>query len=243
MTSLKIQHLPTLSFLLSKGAGDGFVPVTTTSVGERISKSQQAVSKHLMELERCGLVDRMKSGRRICVRITPEGYSQLLAISEMLQAGLNASPAEVELEGLLVSGMSEGAYYMSRDGYSRQFAEKIGYVPFPGTLNVRLEEKRHVESVLQVDSMEGITVDGFHDGVRAYGWVRCFGGVVNGEIPCHLIRLERTHHEPSIIEIISEVNIREAAGLSDGSRVSISIHSQREAAAPGARGVRTPAQR
>ena len=85
-----------------------------------------------------------------------------------------------------------------------------GYVPFPGTPNVRLEEREFVESSRQFDVLDGIMIDGFHDGVRAYGWVKCFPGTVNGTIPCHLIRLERTHHEPSIVEIIARESIRDA---------------------------------
>ena len=222
MTSLKIQHLHTLSFLLSKGARDRFVSITTSAIGRRINRSQQAASKHLVELESCGFVERMKSGRGIRVKITPEGYSQLLEISDTLQAGLRMPPSDIELEGFLVSGMSEGAYYMSLSGYAEQFAEKIGYVPFPGTLNIKLDRREDIESIRLLDAMDGIMINGFHDGTRAYGWVRCFGGVIN-EISCHLIRLERTHHEPSTIEIISRVNIRRTAGLVDGSRVSISI--------------------
>ena len=88
---------------------------------------------------------------------------------------------------------------------------------------MRLEEREFVESSRQFDVLDGIMIDGFHDRVRAYGWVKCFPGTVNGTIPCHLIRLERTHHEPSIVEIIARESIREAAGLKDGSEVAISV--------------------
>ena len=50
-----------------------------------------------------------------------------------------------------VSGMSEGAYYMSLKGHARQFVKRIGYVPFPGTLNAKLEEREFVESSQQFD--------------------------------------------------------------------------------------------
>ena len=63
--------------------------------------------------------------------------------------------------------------------------------------------------------------------MRAYGWVKCFPGTVNGTIPCHLICLERTHHEPSIVEIIARESIREAAGLKDGSRIAIAVQVSR----------------
>ena len=112
-------------------------------------------------------------------------------------------------------------------GYARQFIKSIGYVPFPGTLNARLEKREFVESSQQFDTLGGIMIDGSHDGMRAYGWVKCFPGTANGTMPCHLIRLERTHHKPSIVEIITGENIREAAGLKDGSRIAIAVQVSR----------------
>jgi riboflavin kinase len=223
MTDLKIQHLLTLAFLLSRGAKNNFVPITTSSVGRQINRSQQAASKHLMELERGGFIERISHSRGLSVKITPEGYSQLVRISGMLRSSIDASPPYIELEGSPVSGVGEGAYYMSLDGYTRQFQERIHYVPFPGTLNVMLDGRAHIESAAQLDALEGVMIDGFGDGRRTYGWVKCFRATVNGKIPCHIIRLERTHHERTIIEIISRENIRMSAGLKDGSRVTIRI--------------------
>ena len=60
MTDLKIQHIITLGFLLSKGAQHKFVPITTSALGKNIKKSQQAASKHLKELEKDGFIQRIK---------------------------------------------------------------------------------------------------------------------------------------------------------------------------------------
>ena len=138
-------------------------------------------------------------------------------ISRALQSSLESHPAHVILKGTLTSGMGEGAYYMSLKGYTRQFKAKIGYVPFPGTLNVRLD-RDCAQTVSQFDALDGKIIKGFSDGKRTYGWVRCFGGVLNRTIECNLIRLERTHHDPSTIELISGVNIRRAGRLRDGSK-------------------------
>ena len=51
MSDLKIQHILTLAELLSKGARYNFVQITTSSLGKSIKKSQQAASKHILELE------------------------------------------------------------------------------------------------------------------------------------------------------------------------------------------------
>ena len=226
MTELKIQHILTLTYLLSKGAKYNFVTITTSSLGKNIQKSQQAASKYLLELENNHLIERIISGRNISVKITSKGFSEMLKLSTILQKSLSSSPSHVELKGTLMSGMGEGAYYMSLRGYTEQFKSKIGYVPFPGTLNVRLDKKIHREAIKQFETLDGITIDSFSDGKRTYGWVKCFPAKLNQTINCQLIILERTHHDSSIIELISKSCIRRSGKLKDGSMVTIRIPIQ-----------------
>jgi len=223
MTELKIQHIQTLSYLLSKGAKYNYVTITTSSLGKNIKKSQQAASKHLLELEQNNFIERLASGRNISVKITTKGYSEMVKLSAILQKSLNSSPSYVELKGILVSGMGEGAYYMGLKGYTKQFKPKIGYIPFPGTLNVKLDQKIHQEAIKQFEILEGIQIKSFSDGKRTYGWVKCFPAKLNNSVNCELIILERTHHDNSIVELISKVCIRKTAKLKDGSKILIKI--------------------
>ncbi len=223
MTELKIQHLLTLSYLLSKGAKYNYVTLTSSSLGKNIHKSQQAASKHLLELEQNKFITRIISGRKISVKITSKGFSEIVKLSSTLQKSLDSSPSHVDLEGTLISGMGEGAYYMGLKGYSKQFKSKIGYVPFPGTFNVRLDQKIHQESIKQFETLDGIKIKSFSDGKRTYGWVKCFSAKLNNTINCQLIILERTHHDDSVIELISKVCLRKNNKFKDGSKVSIKI--------------------
>jgi len=223
MTELKIQHILTLTYLLSKGAKHNFVTTTTSSLGKSIKKSQQAASKHLLELENSNFIERIISGRKISVKITPKGYSEMVKLSQALQKSLTSSSSNVLLKGTLVSGMGEGAYYMSLKGYTKQFKSKIGYVPFPGTFNVKLGKKEYTETIRQFEGMEGMHIDGYSDGKRTYGWVKCFKAKLNSSFDCELIRLERTHHDTSTIELIAKNNLRKTAKLSDGSKITITI--------------------
>ena len=223
MSDLKIQHLLTLSYLLSKGAKHNYVSITTSSLGKNIKKSQQAASKHLLELEQNQFIERIINGRNISVKITSKGFSEMVKLSSILQKSLDSSPSHVELKGTLVSGMGEGAYYMGLKGYTKQFKSKIGYVPYPGTLNVRLDQKIHQEAIKQFETLNGIKIKSFSDGKRTYGWVKCFSAKLNNSTNCELIILERTHHDDSIIELISKSCLRKTAKLKDGSKVSIKI--------------------
>lgn len=226
MSELKIQHLVTLTELLSKGAKNNFISITTSTLGQNIHKSQQAASKHLLELEEGGFIERMMSGRKISVKLTKKGYDQITDLFNLLKTSLESVPSVIELKGELISGMGEGAYYMSLKGYTKQFKNKIGYIPFPGTLNVKLDKKEHIEAVRQLNNFEGIKIDGFSDGKRTYGWVKCYKCILNGKIDCHLILLERTHHDYSIIELISKVDIRKTLGLKNGAELTIKIPTE-----------------
>ena len=152
MTELKIQHILTLSYLISKGAKHNYVPITTSVLGKNIKKSQQAASKHLLELEENHFIERLISGRTLSVKITAKGFSEMVKLSSTLQKSLTSFPSNVELKGTLVSGMGEGAYYMGLKGYTKQFQSKIGYVPFPGTLNVKLNQKIYQEAIKQFET-------------------------------------------------------------------------------------------
>ena len=223
MSDLKIQHIITLTQLLSKGARYNFVQLTSSSLGKSVQKSQQTASKYLMELENDGFIKRFMKGRKVFVRITNKGYAELVKLHSLLGSSLGAFPSSIELKGEIISGMGEGAYYMSLKGYTKQFKSKIGYVPFPGTLNVKLYQKEYLEAIQQVDDLDGQKINSFSDGKRTYGWVKCFTAKLNRTINCQLIRLERTHYDNSIIELISKNSICNTANLKLGSKVSIKI--------------------
>ena len=225
MSDLKIQHILTLAELLSKGARYNFVQITTSSLGKSIKKSQQAASKHILELENGGFIDRAMTRRHLSVKITQKGYSELVRLNSILGSSLSSSPSHLELGGSVISGLGEGAYYMALDGYTEQFKVKIGYIPFPGTLNIKLNQLQTTQIIQQLDDLDNVIIDPFSDGKRTYGWVKCFHATLNNSVKCELIRLERTHHDNSVIELISKNNLRKTAKLKTGSKVTVQINA------------------
>ena len=224
MSDLKIQHILTLAYLLSKGARYNFVQITTSSLGKSIKKSQQAASKHILELENGGFIDRLMTGRQLSVKITQKGYSELVDLHSVLGSSLDLSPSHIKLTGSIISGLGEGAYYMSLKGYTKQFKAKIGYIPFPGTLNIKLNQLQSTQIIQQLDELDSVMIEPFSDGKRTYGWVKCFHATLNDSVKCELIRLERTHHDNSVIELISKNNLRKMVKLKTDSKVTIKIH-------------------
>jgi len=49
---------------------------------------------------------------------------------------------EFVFTGHVINGMGGGAYYTIVDGYKRQIGAKLGFTPFPDTLNLRLASQK-----------------------------------------------------------------------------------------------------
>ena len=227
MPEIKLQHILTMVQLLSKGARHNFIEVTTSDLGKNIGRSQQAASKHLLDLETAGYIERARRGQKFAVRITDKGYSEIQSLFASLKSALESAPAVIDFEGSVVSGMGEGAYYMSLDGYKKQFKDKLGYEPYPGTLNIRLTDQLFMNARRELGSHPSIFIDGFSDGTRTYGWVKCYGATINGTVDhAAVLVLERTHYDDSMLEVIAPMSIKDAAGIKNGDRVKVRVHIQ-----------------
>ena len=223
MADLNTPHLLTLAHLLSKGGKHNFITLTTSSLGKSIGRSQQAASLHLKELEEGGFIERIQSGRKQSIKITNKGFVELSTLHNLLSKLIAKSSNSLSITGTITSGMGEGAYYMSMKGYTKQFKSKLGYIPYPGTLNVQLKEKKFSEAISQLSNYDGTKINPFSDGKRTFGWVKCFKSKINNKIDCELILLERTHHDTTIVEFIAKTNIRKSLKIGNKSNIKIKI--------------------
>jgi riboflavin kinase len=218
----------TLYGLFGIGAGERSVKISTTELATMFGWSQQSASRHLRLLEQMGLVSRRTVADGSLIKITDEGMRRLKEVYHVLKDRFEGSMAEVfAFEGVVFSGLYEGAYYMSRSGYSEQIKEKLGFYPYPGTLNLRISEV-DMERRRQLERMPAVVIDGFKDRERAFGSARCYPLVVNGDVEGALIVANRTTYDLTVMEVISPINLRKHFGLRDGDTVKVSISSQRK---------------
>ena len=217
----------TLYGLLNLGAGSRPVKVSTTELSALLGGSQQSASRHLRLLEGMGLVTRRIDADGSLIRITEEGMRSLNAVLYTLKRHLEGGDGEAFVfEGVVFSGLHEGAYYIGQRGYRDQIRERLGFNPYPGTLNLRLEEA-DVERRRQLERLPAIILDGFKGRDRAFGPARCYPAVVNGDVEGALIVAERTTYDRSVMEIISPIHLRRHLGLEDGDAVRVSVSSPR----------------
>ena len=57
--------------------------------------------------------------------------------------------------GTLETGLGEGGYYISKEGYMKQFNKKLNWQPFKGTFNLRLNDDE-VPKIEAMKAAEGI---------------------------------------------------------------------------------------
>lgn len=230
MHDIKSEYVITIAKLLLKGAKDNFIEFTSTDIGIEINKSQQAASKIILELQEMKYVERIKKGHGYLIRVTEEGLSAVKKMSDFLYMALDSSPGNVHFNGILVSGMGEGKYYMSLEGYRKQFKKKIGYIPFPGTLNIRIVDPLSLENREKIENFRFHFIDGFRDSKRTYGWVKCYPAIINGNegLQSDLLILERTHHDNDMLEIIAPVNIKQILHLKNGDDVKVTLRTSKK---------------
>ncbi len=231
MEKLKPHLWFTLYSLLTLGGGKAPVKVSTTELSHALGGSQQSASRHLQLLEELGLVTRRIDVDGSLVTLTETGLSVLDDVLQELKVHLEGVGAEVFVfEGTVVSGLFEGAYYISREGYRNQIMEKLGFYPFPGTLNVKLKPE-DFDKRRRLEKHPSAILEGFKDGERSFGNCKCYPLLINDEIKGSLIVADRTIHDLSTMEIVSPIYLRRHFGLSDGDKVKISFLSPRRSAA------------
>jgi len=123
------------------------------------------------------------------------------------------------MKGWVVSGKGEGRFYLSKKKYAEQFSENLGFLPYPGTLDVKLDGT-------QIRKEPDILIKGFRENGEIRGDVLCFKSklIYRGkETPCYTIIPILTSHK-NVIEVIHKENLREKLKIEDGDEVEIEIN-------------------
>lgn len=212
-------------FTLANLGAHEIIEISSIEFAEKIGASQQTASRRLKDLEKKGLVTRMISHKGQSIRITKPGIEMLHKIYLLLDNMFSQKPQKLKVEGEIFSGMGEGAYYVMQQGYADQFKDKLGFDPYPGTLNMKLSKQPdlQIRRVLESDSYPGIEIAGFKDKQRTYGPVKCFLVKVNESVPGAILLIKRTHYRDNVLEIISPEFLREKLKLKDGDQIGVTV--------------------
>jgi len=218
------KHLYLLLKLAEIGAHKRTAKISTEYLAQKIGVSQQTASRNLIELERENLIKRTVTPKGCLIKLTDKGIMKLRALYSKLRLIMEAAyPPSLTLEGTVFTGLGEGAYYVSLDQYRKQFIEKLGFDPFPGTLNLKLTTEYDIKTRQELEAYPGIEIHGFKNETRTYGSGKCYPAIINNKVKGAVVFAFRTHYDHSVIEIIAPMSLRKRLKLKDGQRVKVEI--------------------
>lgn len=211
--------IETLKSLAIRGAVYDYIHITSEELGKVLSVSQQTASIRILRLLEAGHINRKIGPRYQKIKISKFGLTTLR--KEFADYQKIFSPKEnILINGTVSTGLGEGEYYVMQEGYKRQFKEKLGYMPYRGTLNLTVNEEE-IEKILLAPKSSMIQIDGFKSGNRSFGKVTCLPAKLN-DIECAIVIPKRSHHT-NVIELLSKYQLRKTLGLNDGDIVELNI--------------------
>jgi riboflavin kinase len=123
----------------------------------------------------------------------------------------------LRLKGKVFSGKGEGAEFVRLSWARKQMEEKLGFTPYSGTLNIRLDEKstKMKKALMKATGAKILPAPGY---CRA----KIFEASMM-KVKCAALILEVPGYPEDVVEVISSTNLRERLHLADGSSVEVKV--------------------
>ena len=127
------------------------------------------------------------------------------------------------IKGRVFSGLGQGAFFTQLEWVEQQCLEKLGFVPFAGTLNIRVNEgyldlARQLRAEAEID-----VVPPSSDFCPAKVVPISIGNIKAAIIVPHAEEFTDEVHSADIIEVIAPVEIKKALDIKDGDEVAITL--------------------
>jgi riboflavin kinase len=122
------------------------------------------------------------------------------------------------LRGKVFTGKGEGAKFIKLPWVERQVKEKLGIIPYPGTLNIKLtgDSVKRKEWLMKAKGIEISPPAGFCHG-------KLFKAYLGDNLECAVVIPEVVGYSEDVIEIIASTDLREKLGLVDGNVCRVKI--------------------
>jgi riboflavin kinase len=214
----------TLLRLAEMGAHRRVAKISTEYLAEKLGASQQTASRYLIELDDSGWIKRTITPEGCLIEITDLGMKELKKLYSHLRFLIEAEyPPSITLEGVVFSGLGEGSYYILKEPYKKQFIEKLGFEPYPGTLNLKLTTDYDVKTRSELEGYPAIEIEGFRNEDRTFGPVKCYPAIIENKVKGAVILALRSHYDASVVEVIAPVYMRKHLKLKDGHKVKVEV--------------------
>ena len=123
----------------------------------------------------------------------------------------------MRVSGTVASGKGDGSRFTELDWVKKQFVEKIGFEPFPGTLNVLLKDATN-RDILEVNKERTVAIEppdkSYCKGIALRTTISSavIGAIIVPEVPGYNLDL---------LEIVAPMNLRGRLHLKDGDTITL----------------------
>ena len=123
----------------------------------------------------------------------------------------------IKFDGTVFTGEGDGRKYLSLPWVKQQLEERLGYIPYLGTLNLKLRKENADlrKKLLEAKSTAICPAEGYCVGLLFKASVK--------HVECAVIVPQVNGYPDDVLEVISASNLRETLKLKDGDFVSILI--------------------
>jgi len=209
-------YLELLLYISKKGGLFGSLETSTLKLSKELNISQQTISRKLREMETKQLIKRAVSPKGLILSLDNNGRDFLQKNYNELNQIFKIN--KTSITGIMQKGIGEGAYYVSQNQYQQQFKQKLGFIAFPGTLNLRINKEELAQLLAQ---KEHIKINSFTTKTRSFGALTCYK-IKIAHIEAAIVKPERARHPEDTVEIIAPVNLRDSLKLKDNDKIKLS---------------------
>ena len=122
----------------------------------------------------------------------------------------------MKIDGEVTTGLGKAAFFLSKDFYVKEFQKNLGFIPFPGTLNVIVSEK-YLSEINQIKN----NCQNLIQPEEGFGSVKYIEAKLNDKIEGAIVFPAKTTHEENYLEFISKDKLRDKYGFEDGDIVNL----------------------
>jgi len=122
-----------------------------------------------------------------------------------------------KLVGRVIPGRGDGRFFMSMEGYQKQFEEKLHCRLFQGTFNLSCDPS--LKKAL-IAALPPIEIRGFDNDGSFFGSAKVYCVTIKS-MPCFIIVPAVNFHDESTLEIAAPFNLREKLGVKDGDELTV----------------------
>ena len=124
---------------------------------------------------------------------------------------------KIKFAGTVFSGTGQGKKFMELPWVKQQLTKKLGFSPYAGTLNIRLN-KESAKQKSQLEKQHGIIVypeESYYAGLLFKAKI--------GTDECFIVIPQVPNYPKDVLEVIAPINLREKLNLKDGDQATVEV--------------------